>query len=34
VKFYEDGDGIATPLFLGEGEFEMGGPEARGQRPE
>jgi uncharacterized damage-inducible protein DinB len=24
VKFYEDGDGIATPLFLGEGEFEMG----------
>ena len=24
VRFYEDGDGIATPLFLGEGEFEMG----------
>lgn len=24
VKFYEDGDGTATPLFLAEGEFEMG----------
>jgi uncharacterized damage-inducible protein DinB len=24
VRFYEDGDGTATPLFLGEGEFEMG----------
>jgi uncharacterized damage-inducible protein DinB len=24
VKFYEDGDGTATPLFLKEGEFEMG----------
>jgi hypothetical protein len=24
VKFYEDGDGVATPLFLAEGEFEMG----------
>lgn len=24
VKFYEDGDGTATPLFLGDGEFEMG----------
>lgn len=26
VKFYDDGDGIATPLFLGQGEFEMGPP--------
>jgi uncharacterized damage-inducible protein DinB len=36
VKFYEDGDGIATPLFLGEGEFEMGNtrPASGGQRPE
>ena len=36
VRFYEDGDGIATPLFLGEGEFEMGTakPEVEGQRPE
>jgi uncharacterized damage-inducible protein DinB len=38
VRFYEDGDGIATPLFLGEGEFEMGSaghrPEGRGQGPE
>jgi len=36
VKFYEDGDGTATPLFLGEGEFEMGTtrPEVRGQSPE
>ena len=36
VRFYEDGDGTAKPLFLGEGEFEMGSesPEARGQRPE
>ena len=36
VRFYDDGDGTATPLFLGEGEFEMGTvrPEARGQRPE
>jgi hypothetical protein len=25
VKFYEDGDGVAHPLFLGEGQFEMGG---------
>jgi uncharacterized damage-inducible protein DinB len=24
VKFYEDGDGTATPLFLGEGQMEMG----------
>ena len=24
VRFYEDGDGIAVPLFLGEGKFEMG----------
>lgn len=24
VRFYDDGDGLATPLFLGEGEFEMG----------
>lgn len=33
VKFYEDGDGIATPLFLGEGEYEMGrGSEFRDQR--
>jgi hypothetical protein len=23
VKFYDDGDGTATPLFLGEGEFEI-----------
>ena len=23
VRFYDDGDGLATPLFLGEGEFEM-----------
>ena len=31
VRFYEDGDGTAVPLFLGEGEFEMGsGPEATG----
>jgi len=36
VKFYEDGDGTATPLFLAEGEFEMGTPkpEARGRKPE
>jgi hypothetical protein len=36
VKFYEDGDGIATPLFLAEGEFEMGTarPEVRGQSSE
>jgi uncharacterized damage-inducible protein DinB len=36
VKFYEDGDGIATPLFLSEGEFEMGTdrPPATGQRPQ
>jgi uncharacterized damage-inducible protein DinB len=35
VRFYDDGDGTATPLFLGEGEFEMGPdrPEAGGQRP-
>jgi len=33
VKFYEDGDGTATPLFLGEGEFEMGsGAERTGPR--
>ena len=34
VRFYDDGDGTATPLFLGEGEFEMGtaGPEAGGPR--
>ena len=33
VKFYEDGDGTATPLFLAEGEFEMGTPgtKAKGQ---
>ena len=24
VRFYDDGDGTATPLFLEEGEFEMG----------
>jgi len=24
VRFYDDGDGTATPLFLGEGMFEMG----------
>jgi uncharacterized damage-inducible protein DinB len=23
IRFYEDGEGIATPLFLGEGKFEM-----------
>jgi uncharacterized damage-inducible protein DinB len=36
VRFYDDGDGTATPLFLGEGEFEMGSvrPEARGERQE
>ena len=36
VRFYADGDGTATPLFLGEGEFEMGPvrSEARGERPE
>ncbi len=36
VRFYDDGDGTATPLFLDEGEFEMGTtrPEARGTRPE
>lgn len=38
VRFYDDGAGIATPLFLGEGEFEMGSPaqrkEATGQGPE
>ena len=36
VKFYEDGDGTATPLFLAEGEFEMGpsGAEGSGQRAE
>lgn len=27
VRFYEDGDGTAKPLFLREGEFEMGTPE-------
>jgi hypothetical protein len=31
VRFYDDGDGTATPLFLGQGEFEMGS--AR-QKPE
>jgi uncharacterized damage-inducible protein DinB len=31
VRFYDDGDGTATPLFLGQGEFEMGSP---GQRSE
>jgi len=25
VRFYEDGDGMAVPLFLGEGKWEMGG---------
>jgi uncharacterized damage-inducible protein DinB len=29
VRFYDDGDGIATPLFLDGGEFEMG--EARSE---
>lgn len=24
IRFYEDGDGLARPLFLGEGEYEMG----------
>lgn len=36
VKFYEDGDGTATPLFLAEGEFEMGSdrsPKAKDQSP-
>ena len=35
VKFYEDGDGTATPLFLEEGEFEMGtsSPKAKDQSP-
>jgi hypothetical protein len=30
VRFYDDGDGIATPLFLGEGHFEMGTAQAQG----
>jgi uncharacterized damage-inducible protein DinB len=36
VRFYDDGDGTATPLFLSEGEFEMGADrsEPRGQRSE
>jgi hypothetical protein len=36
VRFYDDGDGTATPLFLGEGEFEMGTtrPEFRDQSSE
>ena len=36
VKFYEDGDGTATPLFLGDGVFEMGPsrPEAAGSAPD
>lgn len=36
IRFYEDGDGIAQPLFLGEGEFEMGGrrADAPGAEPE
>ena len=36
VRFYDDGDGTATPLFLEEGEFEMGSPrpEAGGHRPD
>jgi uncharacterized damage-inducible protein DinB len=29
LRFYDDGIGIAKPLFLGEGEFEMGGPGAK-----
>jgi uncharacterized damage-inducible protein DinB len=36
VRFYDDGDGTATPLFLDEGEFEMGGnasPKTEDQRP-
>lgn len=35
VKFYDDGDGVATPLFLGEGEFEMGSesPKSKDQSP-
>jgi uncharacterized damage-inducible protein DinB len=35
VRFYEDGDGIATPTFLGEGEFEMGpnSPKTKDQSP-
>lgn len=35
VRFYDDGDGIATPLFLGKGEFEMGTrPQATGHKPQ
>ncbi|MEP7347337.1 MAG: DinB family protein [Gemmatimonadaceae bacterium] len=26
IRFYEDGDGIAVPVFLGDGKWEMGGP--------
>ena len=25
LRFYEDGDGMAVPIFLGEGKWEMGG---------
>ena len=25
IRFYEDGDGIGVPLFLGDGKWEMGG---------
>ncbi len=34
VRFYDDGDGTATPLFLGEGEFEMGEPSPKSFRDE
>ncbi len=26
IRFYDDGDGIAEPIFLGDGRWEMGGP--------
>ncbi|MBV6521471.1 MAG: hypothetical protein MNPFHGCM_01609 [Gemmatimonadaceae bacterium] len=26
VRFYDDGDGVAIPIFLGEGRWEMGNP--------
>ena len=25
IRFYDDGDGIAVPLFLGDGKWDMGG---------
>lgn len=36
VRFYDDGDGIATPTFLSEGEFEMGPskPQVTGHGPQ